>query len=150
MIERTTWRCPALDKPGTFEEKFQHTQDRERCDEPEANLVGSLLDTWWPEMHAPTLDIDLPCRLVQSSTPGHFHLYIDKAMKWPDYERLLTVLAEVGIIEPGYADASIRRRQTFVRKPGIVKPKGAADSGVPGAPVKPKPMTATSADANYY
>lgn len=42
-------------------------------------------------------------------------------MKWCEYERLLTVLAEVGIIEPGYADASIRRRQTFVRKPGIVK-----------------------------
>jgi hypothetical protein len=133
MIRRTWWRCERLDEPGTFEDKFRHTNERVECAEHEANLVGSRLDSWHlsPELHAPVLDIDLPCRLEPSTTPGHFHLYIDKAMKWPDYERLLTVLAEVGIIEPGYADASIRRRQTFVRKPGVVKPQSAPSSGGP-------------------
>lgn len=41
----------------------------------EPNCVGSLLA--YGKLHAPTLDVDFPCELVPSSTPGHFHRYID-------------------------------------------------------------------------
>ena len=47
----------------------------------DANVVTSLVGgTGIPGMHKPVLDIDMPVRVEPSSTPGHFHLYIDRAM----------------------------------------------------------------------
>lgn len=86
----------------------------------EANVVTSLYAL---DLHRPVLDLDLACELVPSSTPGHYHLYINKSMTWAKYRRLLEVLAEVGIIEPGYAKASIARGFSAVRLPGVVKGK---------------------------
>lgn len=71
--------------------------------------------------HAPVLDIDVPARMVPSSTPGKHHLYIDVEMSWEQYERLLHVLADVGIIERGYLGASKERKFTAVRLPWIKK-----------------------------
>ena len=73
------------------------------------------------ELHRPILDIDFPVAVIPSTTPGHNHLYIDKRLSWSDYKKLLTVLAEVGIIEWGYADASIEREHTAVRLPWVKK-----------------------------
>lgn len=95
----------------------------------DANVITSLDDNVFSSsrMHRPVLDIDFPAQLIPSSTPGHFHLYIEKAMTWPQYQVLLKALAEVGIIQNGYAQASIRRGFTAVRLPWIKKE----------APVKP-------------
>jgi hypothetical protein len=92
------------------------------------NLLSSELKTM-RGFHAPTLDIDMHCTLIESTTPGHFHLYIDKAMAWSDYVKLLTTLRDVGIIQPGYCDLSLARGASYLRKPGIVKTeKDAPDS----------------------
>ncbi len=74
-------------------------------------------------VHRPVLDIDFPVHVVPSSTPGHFHLYLDKQMAAPAYMRLLDALAEAGIIEPGYAKVSNARGYTSVRLPWIKKPE---------------------------
>jgi hypothetical protein len=71
--------------------------------------------------HRPVLDIDIPMAIVPSSTPGHGHLYLDKVLTWTQYAKLLDVLAEVGIIEPGYRDASHAREFTSVRLPWVTK-----------------------------
>lgn len=71
--------------------------------------------------HRPVLDIDLPAQLIPSSTPGHFHLYIDKPMSWATYVCLLRALEEAGIIEPGYTRASERRGYSAVRMPWVRK-----------------------------
>ena len=76
----------------------------------------------WGHTHRPVLDIDLPIKVVESSTPGHHHLYIDKEMDWEDYSKLLEVLAEVGILEPGYVSAALDRGFTAVRLPWVKKP----------------------------
>lgn len=73
--------------------------------------------------HCPVLDIDVPAFLVASSTYGHSHLYIDHPMSWRKYKRLLKALSRAGIIEKGYADASIRRKHTAVRVPWLKKEK---------------------------
>lgn len=81
-------------------------------------------DTKWKpatDLHKPVLDLDIPAVLLPSSTEGHFHLYIDKEMSWKSYKKLLTVLAEVGIIEEGYLRASVARKHTAVRLPWIKK-----------------------------
>lgn len=71
--------------------------------------------------HAPVLDIDVPAYLVPSSTPGHTHLYIDCAMSWRQYKRLLRALANAGIIEKNYLTASLVRKHTAVRVPWVKK-----------------------------
>lgn len=71
--------------------------------------------------HRPVLDIDFGAALVPSGTPGHFHLYLDKLMKWGDYSALMTALMDAGIIEPGYDLASQERGYSSARLP--TKPK---------------------------
>jgi hypothetical protein len=86
--------------------------------EEKANLIGSLTDKG---MHMPLLDIDYDAALIPSSTPGHFHLYLNKAIKWDVYKKFLEAAAEAGIIQKGYADWSLARSQSFLRKPGVKK-----------------------------
>jgi len=92
----------------------------------DANLISSEL---WGQndipkddrLHAPALDFDFPCRLIPSSTKGHFHLYIDKTIPWKEYVKVLEVLGEVGLLEPGYVEAAKRRQATHLRLPGVKK-----------------------------
>lgn len=70
-----------------------------------------------PDKHVVALDIDVPARLVPSSTEGHHHLHIDVECDWADYVEFLRAAAKVGIIEQGYADVSIQRRGTHLRVP---------------------------------
>ena len=85
-----------------------------------ANLVTSIM-RHDRKMHVPVLDIDVPHLLVDSSTPGHSHLYIDVPMSWWRYRMLLRQLAKCGIIEKGYYQASVRRKHTAVRLPWVDK-----------------------------
>lgn len=99
------------------------TPNREVTAKPlaQANSVSSNIKG--TEMHRPALDIDVPCLLIDSTTPGHHHLYIDKPMPWEDYEKLIRVLAEIGILQQGYADVSIKRKRTWLRTPWTKKEK---------------------------
>jgi hypothetical protein len=72
-------------------------------------------------MHVLALDVDESVRLVPSSTPGHWHLVIDKPVSWPRYIEVLGALADAGIVERGYFDASIARGHTALRLPWIKK-----------------------------
>ena len=86
----------------------------------EANLVSSLATNG---MHYPAIDIDIPCRLVQSSTEGHGHLYFDDlALTWPQYDKLLAALVEAGIVDEAYHAHSRERAMTLVRPPWVRKP----------------------------
>lgn len=104
----------------------------------EANVCTSLVaeDLTWlygdQPRHRPVLDIDIPATLVPSSTPGHSHLYLDVELSWPAYQKLLDALAEVEIIEPGYAKASKARGFSAVRLPWVRKPSS-ADQETPDA-----------------
>lgn len=106
--------------PGASSEDPDAFGDREPADTwEEANAISSEIAG--TNMHAPVLDLDYSAELVPSSTPGHFHLYLNRAVTWPAYKKLLLALAECGLIEDGYVSASIDRQATFVRKPGVTK-----------------------------
>lgn len=106
--------------------------DREMVNVGEADVVSSLHRGVRNEgrRHALVIDIDHPAWLVKSTTEGHHHLYVDV----PDgisegyYFSLLNALANAGVIEQGYASASIARRHSDVRLPWVKKP-------APGDPV---------------
>lgn len=91
-----------------------------------ANVVTSLHEnsTWATEgRHALLLDLDIPATLVPSSTEGHNHLYIDVPDGIPEDKWLVLIraLADAGVIEEGYAQASIERGYTALRLPGVTK-----------------------------
>lgn len=84
----------------------------------QANLVSSLIKDG---IHAPAIDLDFPAYLVPSTTAGHFHLYIEKEMRWKDYKKLLDTLLEVGLINRGWYDISVKFEQTYLRLPHVKK-----------------------------
>lgn len=86
-----------------------------------ANAVTSAVDYTQRKMHRPVLDLDVPAKLIPSTTEGHHHLLIDVPMSWEQYQKLMTVLAEVGIVEPGYTQASVARGYSAVRLPWVKK-----------------------------
>ena len=88
--------------------------------EDEANIISSELDDG-SGLHSPALDIDVPMRVIESSTAGHSHLFWDVPMTWEQYTKLLDVMAEVGILEPGYVEVSKKRRGTHLRTPWVRK-----------------------------
>lgn len=124
MAKRTFWLVKNLSQgPEVAADRGYDAsadeEDREMVLESEANVVSSWLANG---MHAPAIDIDgIEVRVLPSSTPGNYHLYIDKAMTWEVYRRLLYALEAAGIIERGYLLASIAKGQTFLRKPGVTK-----------------------------
>lgn len=99
------------------------TGDREAPPAVPANSMDLSALAHQPEtFHRPVLDLDFPAHVVPSTTPGHGHLYLDKVLTWSQYVKLMEVMAEVGILEPGYVSASIAREFTSVRLPWVKKP----------------------------
>jgi hypothetical protein len=86
-----------------------------------ATVITSRVDGD-PDRHKVVLDLDLPAKLLPSSTEGHFHLYVDKAIPWTAYTALLEALATAGLVEDGYVSASLARGHTAARLPWIRKP----------------------------
>lgn len=131
-------RNPAWRRKFVFadlkDRKDKAMKKRREVPESAANLISSELRDWSDSRgprHAPVLDIDFEAALIPSSTPGHYHLYLDRVMTWDEYSFLLKALAVVGIIGPDYYAWAMERRATFVRKPGVKKEPDDNNSGGP-------------------
>lgn len=118
---RKYYKIPELDSSSIA----PHNDERVECRKSEANLVSSELynleGTEPGCFQKPVIDIDLPCRLVESSTPGHFHLYIDSLVDKEKYFAMLDAMAAAGVVEKFYAEAARLRGATFVRVPWVKK-----------------------------
>lgn len=116
-IQRRRVKARMIHEPGYG----SHEAGRIECavDDPEATLVSSKIVGY--ELHAPTIDIDLPCQLIPSATPDHYHLLIEKVMTWDQYQKFLDVMVEVGLVEKGYVKASKRDGYSAIRIPGVLK-----------------------------
>ena len=102
---RTHWKDHTL---GHYREE----DHLEPAEPGTSNLIGSLCDDG---RHMPIIDIDVPHRYVESSTPGHGHLYLDVPMSWEQAEELLYRLVCAGVVEDGYHEFSRRHSQMFAR-----------------------------------
>lgn len=73
-------------------------------------------------LHRIVIDVDHPAHLVDSSTPGHHHLYVEiPPVEWDKYVKWLEASVEIGLISEGYANACISRGHSDVRLPWIRK-----------------------------
>ena len=90
----------------------------------EANAISSQIvsnDILKNGKHKVLLDLDVDHCYVPSTTKGHGHLLIDVDLEWEDYRKLLIMLAQLGILQPGYVDASIDQKGTWLRTPSTKK-----------------------------
>lgn len=118
LTHESEWPHRQYLKTEIVNHSYSSTEEVVGCTHAEADLISSI--TMSGE-HAPAIDIDMPCRLVPSSTPGHFHLYIEKEMDWKTYEELLKALTRAGIVEDGFLHMAQKYKATHLRVPG--KPK---------------------------
>lgn len=117
--DRLFYYCEKLDEDG---DSKNSNFDKEiiECDFDEANLIASICSNGF---HKPVLDFDFSCELIPSSTPGCFHLYINKYIDSDKYEKLLLALLDCGLLQKGFVNNSIKRGASFVRPPWIKKPE---------------------------
>lgn len=100
---------------GSYDEQREH----ERAGTDTATVVTSEIEG--TRLHAPVLDLDIEHALIPSSTPGHAHLFLNVALSWREYRRLLKALARAGVIEPGYVKMSLRQGYSTARVPWVRK-----------------------------
>jgi hypothetical protein len=74
-------------------------------------------------LHSIMLDFDFPVTVVESTTTGHHHLYIDHLVTWHQYRALLAAMRNCGLIEEGFYSSSVARRATHLRPPWVEKVK---------------------------
>lgn len=63
---------------------------------------------------------DISVILLGSKTPFHHHAYIDTPMTWNDYQTLLIALRDNGLLQAGFADSSLLRQCSMLRKPSFM------------------------------
>lgn len=73
---------------------------------------------------------DVPVIVLPSTSPGHFHIYIEKEMAWPVYLRLLQAMMKIGFLEFGFVAAAERREMTMLVKPGMKNPRKTEDEHI--------------------
>lgn len=143
LMDRCTWFIERLDATD-----YEDKEVRQLVPLGTANIVSSHIKAFDPfrasHTHRPVLDLDRPytaqdalqidylfaeyslkpselVEVVPSTTEGHCHLYLQFMVPERQYMRILMYLAVFGLIETGYATASIARGGTFVRLPGVKK-----------------------------
>lgn len=116
MCGRKTYLQPDLDT-DTYNSGRKKIAE---ADLDRANLVSSELPNG---LHAPVIDLDFEVHLLPSSTPGKYHLYIDKHITWEQYESLLTGFYMAGLIEAGWYNNALQDKRTYLRLPHVKKPK---------------------------
>lgn len=83
-----------------------------------ANLLSSELASG---NHMPVIDCDYGIQAIPSSTPGHYHLYIDQELSWQQYKALLDGFLTAGLIQKAWYENAIREKRSYVRLPHVKK-----------------------------
>ena len=85
-------------------------------------LGGLGFEEYEEPKHIVVIDVDHPAHLVDSSTPGHHHLYVEiPPVSFDAYRKWLEASAEIGLVSHGYVNACINRMHSDVRLPWIRK-----------------------------
>ena len=76
----------------------------------------------FPGKHVVMFDVDVAMQVIESSTPGHYHVYFPGTyIPKEKLFSLLDAMAECGIVERGYAEASRARGFAALRLPWVRK-----------------------------
>jgi len=103
------------------DEAVKVTPNNSKPDSPSRSTVISSKSRVYDHLHRPMIDLDLDAALVPSSTPGHNHLYINRPIDEKQYERLLFVMRDCGLVQPGVYNSFKLNQETSLRIPGVSK-----------------------------
>lgn len=67
--------------------------------------------------HLPVFDLDFPCRLIESQTPGHFHLYIDHQIEEWQFRQLLRAFQQAELVQKRWVENFERNGTVGLRLP---------------------------------
>lgn len=92
----------------------------------DANIISSLLKRGRrsnDRRHLIAIDVDHPTYLIPSSTPNHFHLYVDipGGVREEAYFDWLDASVKIGLVQAGYAKAARVRGHSDLRLPWVAK-----------------------------
>jgi hypothetical protein len=95
---------------------------------PLADVLNEGKEPWDPfwrteQVHCIAVDVDWPVHVVESSTPGNHHLYVEVGDGIPQsaYFKWLQASADIGLLQPGYVAACIARGHSDLRLPWVTK-----------------------------
>ncbi len=111
----------AVDWAKTTGEECPMGLDAQLVQSSTERLTTMRVDKPTEVLHAPVIDLDCAHHYEPSTTPGHGHLYINKAMSFDDMMEVLDVLVKHGIVQPGFRDAAKIRGWAAVRTPWTPK-----------------------------
>lgn len=124
---RTFWRSEDLSikNEPLIVSLIQYRQNKNRHEvDPHLEFPNLISSRTTDGRQMPIVDLDFDFRIEESSTPGHYHLYLDVPIGRVKFIVLMLVLWWCRCVEMGYAVWSIRRMGNFVRLPGIEKQPG--------------------------
>jgi hypothetical protein len=116
-LSRPTYWSETVEQNDDYGHKVK-TEVRKEVPAAQANLVGSKVND---NIHLPLFDIDYNASLHPSTTPGHYHLYLNKPITWRKYKRVIKAMAKAGLVQDGFCKYTIQRKQAFLRPPGVKK-----------------------------
>jgi len=79
--------------------------------------VGDIVQDTLQEAYGHPVD----AKWKASTTEGHYHVYVEHPIEWVPYSELLRKLSLYQIVEEGYWRASMKRKGSYVRLPGVKK-----------------------------
>jgi hypothetical protein len=121
------YRKKTLSQDSNSDTAWQTLTPEDRATPDVANIItsivydGPLLDEDKVKIHSPIIDLDIEHYYVESSTPGHGHLYLNVQLTHAELLDLLTTLHKYGIIGKGTLKQFERDGCISARIPGIRK-----------------------------
>lgn len=72
-------------------------------------------------VHLVLIDLDFESALIPSTTPGRYHLYVDKKMSKEKYSDFVKMLKEFGVVAQGNLNQIEKTGRTYLRMPWVRK-----------------------------
>lgn len=120
---RKTYFQKSLDEYSKFQASIQDEANAaaspRESNPDDANLISSEVR---PDVHMPVIDCDFGIQAVASTTPGHYHLYVDQELTWDQYKALLDGFFKAGLIQQGWYRNAMNDKRSYVRLPHVRKP----------------------------
>lgn len=94
--------------------------DNKGVKDPEGTLIGSSNNNG---THFPIFDFDFPVVCIPSKTPGHFHVYLGKAVSEDQFRYLLSSMVEAGLVQKRWAENFNMTGEVYLQVPAMFDDK---------------------------
>lgn len=118
LVQGLTYRRMRL-VPNSEVVSDSEFQNAKRCSSIKANAMCSDIDGY-DDHHFLILDIDYQVEVLKSSSNNN-HIVFGRAIDTKSMNKVLAVMAEVGLVQKTWADNAIANGYATLRAPGIQK-----------------------------